>query len=134
MMEKILLLFLFLNLYKSEASLSEHFEDLIKHGEQLYTKVYIDTPKTEHFFSSDIQLSNPSKFLNYSSHITGLFDGWNEKQFLDNALNGLLFGNMSEAAKNSRIETTTSLRKFLNLRDQYSYETFVEFGIPKNLR
>jgi hypothetical protein len=134
MIRKLLVFFLLLNVYKCEANLSEHFDDLIKHGEQLYTKVYVETPTTDQFVNSDIQFSTPSKLLNYTSHVAGLFDDWNEKQFVDNALNALLFGNMSEAAKNSHIETTTSLRKFLGIRDQYSYETYAEFGVPTTLR
>jgi hypothetical protein len=132
--KEIIFVIFLLYVYNCEANPHAHLNELAQHGEQAYTKVYSESISAHDFLTSNSQNSNPAKFVSYTSHVAGLFDGRNENKFIDNSINSLLFGNMSEAAKNSKIETTTSLKKFFNMKDQYSYETEAEFGVPTVVR
>jgi hypothetical protein len=108
----------------------QHLNDLVKHGDRQFTKVYAETPDSDVFLNSDVQHTFPSKFVNYTEIILNYFNNWNENTFLESNVNGQL----TETIRENHNEKEISLREFFEQKDQYTFETRAQFKIPLALR
>ena len=131
----IFLSFLFVLQNADGESTRLRLADLIKFGDRQMTQVFHPMPPSGMFINHEIVASKPAKFSNYSEELASFFDVWrSEKSVSLYSLNALAFGDIKEYAKNEVIERTTSLKKFLTEKKQFSLETTAEFSVPLLMR
>jgi hypothetical protein len=107
-------------------------ENILKHAKQGYVKSYLQLPDADIFINSDVNQQNPAKFYNATDNILSLFNNWDENEFVSNAsITSLIFANMTESTfKNGIIESKTNVARFLQQKDEYSYETSIVYQMP----
>lgn len=123
--------------YESKAQSTEsdkRLDNLLKHGERLFTRAYIELPEPADFLSMDMVNSRPCKLVNYSDHLSSVFNDWSVDEISKNPLSSLVFGNLSQAIKGDLLVSDTNLRRFLNQIDEYDYETYADFRMPSFIR
>ena len=114
--------------------LDKYMSHLDQFGDRVSLRAYADLPDPDIFINYDVISLRPSKFVNYSSYLTPLFDKWDENKFIENLQTTFVFANQTEIIKENQIETKTNLRRFLTQRDQYFSEVKVEYVMPNFLR
>lgn len=116
------------NEQQKESSL---IQSIIKNGKQGFLKSYIALPDSDLFINSDVNHQVPAKFFNYSSDIQNVFNDWNENEFISNLTSCFIFANMTEStSKNAFIQSKTNVARFLQQKEQYSYETSIYYEMP----
>jgi hypothetical protein len=114
--------------------LDKYMSHLDQFGDRVSLRAYADLPDPDIFINYEVISLRPSKFVNYSSYLTPLFDKWDENKFIENLQTTFVFANQTEIIKENQIETKTNLRRFLTQRDQYFSEVRIEYVMPNFLR
>jgi hypothetical protein len=115
-------------------TLDKYMSHLDQFGDRVSLRAYADLPDPDTFINYEVISLRPSKFVNYSSYLTLLFDKWDENKFIENLQTTFVFANQTEIIKENQIETKTNLRRFLTQRDQYFSEVRIEYVMPNFLR
>jgi hypothetical protein len=129
---ELICLFLIINVIDSDEEQQKSLiESILKNGKQGFLKSYIELPDSDLFINSDIINKVPAKFFNYSSNIRNAFNDWDETEFVTNLTSCFIYANMAESTSKHRfIESKTNLARFLQQKEQYSYETSIHYQMP----
>ncbi len=128
----ILLCFTIYSYCKDEENLIDFnkFYNKLKKHSKIGIKTYLEVPDPDVLINSDSSRKQPCKLLNQTVHTVHMLDNWNALTISKYLISNFVFAEMTEVINKKPITTKTSLRRFLNQLDQYTYETKLNFGMP----